>query len=70
LEKKLLVIDEIQKIENWSSIIKKLIDEEKNRPSPISCVLLGSSSLKIQKGLSESLAGRFQIIPAYLWNYS
>ena len=70
LEKKLLIIDEIQKVENWAEIIKKIWDEEKKRPNPISCVLLGSSSLKIQKGLTESLAGRFQLIPVFHWNFN
>jgi predicted AAA+ superfamily ATPase len=31
-------------------------------------VLLGSSSLKIQKGLNESLTGRFQLTYAHHWN--
>ena len=30
-------------------------------------MLLGSSSLRIQTGLSESLAGRFEVIRAYHW---
>ena len=64
-DKKLLVIDEIQKIDNWAEIVKKLWDEEKRRPNPIKCILLGSSSLKIQKGLTESLAGRYQLVPAH-----
>ena len=68
--KSLLVIDEIQKIENWSEIVKKLWDEEKKRAHPIQCVLLGSSSLDIQRGLTESLTGRFQLIRAHHWNAS
>jgi predicted AAA+ superfamily ATPase len=32
-------------------------------------VVLGSSSLEIQKGLSDSLTGRFQLTPAYHWNF-
>ena len=70
LEKRLLVIDEIQKVEDWAEIIKKLWDEEKRRTNPIRCILLGSSSLKIQKGLTESLAGRFQLIPVFHWNFN
>ena len=66
----LIVIDEIQKIENWSEIIKKLWDEERGRESKLRCVLLGSSSLEIQKGLSESLTGRFQLIRAHHWSLS
>lgn len=69
-EKKILVIDEIQKCENWSETIKMLWDEyKKQERSDFQCVLLGSSSLKLHQGLSESLTGRFQLILAYHWNY-
>src|SRR5258708_3117468 len=44
-EKKLLVIDEIQKCENWSEIIKRLWDDSKRQKRHQPCVLLGSSSL-------------------------
>lgn len=68
-ENKILIIDEIQKCENWSEVIKKLWDESKKNKKIFKCVLLGSSSLEIQKGLSESLTGRFQLIKAFHWNY-
>lgn len=69
-EKKLLVIDEIQKCENWAEVIKALWDQSKRQNKQINCVLLGSSSLEIQKGLTESLTGRFQLIVTYHWNYA
>lgn len=65
----LLILDEIQKIENWSEIIKKLWDESIYNRSPIKVLLLGSSSLALQTGLSESLSGRFELIRAYHWNF-
>ncbi len=66
----LLVIDEIQKVHDWSSQIKKLWDKQKiSKKSYLKLFLLGSSSLKIQKGLSESLTGRFELIRAYHWNF-
>lgn len=68
-EKKILVIDEIQKVSNWSEVIKKLWDEDKRNSSLIGCVLLGSSSLDIQRGLTESLTGRYILHPAYHWNF-
>jgi predicted AAA+ superfamily ATPase len=68
-KKALLVIDEIQKIENWAEAVKALWDEDKRNKNPIRCVLLGSSSLEIQKGLTESLTGRFSLIRAYHWNF-
>jgi predicted AAA+ superfamily ATPase len=67
--KKILIIDEIQKIQNWSEVIKKLWDEDKRKSSFQGCVLLGSSSLDIQRGLTESLTGRFILHPAFHWNY-
>ena len=65
------VVDEIQKINNWSEIIKKIWDEKlrSKQHKKIRFILLGSSSLKIQKGLTESLTGRFQVINVYHWNF-
>ena len=65
------VIDEIQKIRNWSEIIKKIWDEKirSTKYKKIKFILLGSSSIKIQKGLTESLTGRYQIINVYHWNF-
>lgn len=66
----LLVIDEIQKVENWSETIKKAWDEQtRTKVSKIKLILLGSSSLTIQKGLSESLAGRFRLYPVFHWSF-
>lgn len=67
---KLLVIDEIQKCHNWAEVIKTLFDETKRKKIKVKCVLLGSSSLEIQKGLTESLTGRFQLNRAYHWNFT
>ena len=64
----LLVIDEIQKCENWSETLKSLWDTAKKDKKRVRCILLGSSSLKIQKGLTESLTGRFQLTYAHHWN--
>lgn len=69
-KKLLLVIDEIQKCFNWAETLKKLYDESKYNNSQIRCIVLGSSSLEIQKGLTESLTGRFQLTTAFHWNYS
>ena len=66
----LLVIDEIQKIANWSEIIKKLWDEDTRNKTPIKVVLLGSSRLLIQQGLTESLAGRFESFYLGHWSFN
>lgn len=69
VEKKdrILAIDEIQKIDNWSEVIKKLWDEN---PKKLKVVLTGSSALLMDKGLKETLAGRFELIRAEHWNFS
>lgn len=56
----LLVIDEIQKVDNWSETVKLQWDADTRNGLPIKLVLLGSSRLLLQQGLSESLAGRFE----------
>ncbi len=65
----LLVIDEIQKIENWSEQVKQQWDKDTREGVNIKVVLLGSSRLLIQKGLTESLAGRFEIFYLGHWSY-
>lgn len=59
----LLIIDEIQKITGWSETVKRLWDEDTAVGLPVRVLLLGSSPLLVQKGLTESLAGRFEVIP-------
>lgn len=66
----LLVIDEIQKVENWSEMVKKLWDQQKLLKTKLRLILLGSSSLEIQKGLSESLTGRYQMHSVHHWNFA
>ncbi|MEY3902363.1 MAG: hypothetical protein RL189_1669 [Pseudomonadota bacterium] len=66
----LLVLDEIQKIPQWSEHVKKLWDEETELTQPLRVLLLGSSPLLMNKGLTESLAGRFEIIPVTHWSFS
>ena len=63
----LLVIDEIQKINDWSAAVKYLFDQDRKQKR-LKVVLLGSASLSLQKGLSESLAGRYEVIVAHHWS--
>lgn len=65
----ILVIDEIQKIANWSEIIKKEWDSDTFNDCDIKILLLGSSRVLLEKGLSESLAGRFEEIRMCHWGY-
>ena len=64
-----LVIDEVQKIDGWSETVKRLWDEDSANKLPLRVLLLGSSSLLIQKGLTESLAGRFETMPISHWTF-
>lgn len=66
----ILVIDEIQKLRNWSEVVKKEWDEDTFNDINIKVVLLGSSRVMLQKGLSESLAGRFETIKMTHWSYA
>lgn len=63
---RILAIDEIQKIVGWTDILKKLWDESGR---VLKVVVTGSSALLLEKGLKESLAGRFELIRAEHWNY-
>jgi uncharacterized protein len=66
----LLVIDEIQKIDNWSETIKQQWDKDSRDGVNIKVIILGSSRLLIQKGLTESLAGRFEVVYMGHWSYA
>ena len=64
-----LAIDEIQKIPNWSEIVKGLWDADRIRGCPLHVIILGSAPLLMQAGLSESLAGRFETIKVTHWSF-
>ena len=63
----LLVLDEVQKVKGWSEAVKRLWD---GRASDIRLLVLGSAALLIQRGLSESLAGRFYVNRFVHWSWS
>jgi predicted AAA+ superfamily ATPase len=69
-KKGLLVLDEVQKITGWSETVKRLWDEDSARGLPLHIIVLGSSPLLVQQGLTESLAGRFEIIPVTHWSFA
>jgi uncharacterized protein len=66
----LLVFDEIQKVPNWSETVKALWDRDTAEGTPLKIVLLGSSALLVHKGLTESLAGRFERIRMHQWSHN
>lgn len=65
-----LVLDEVQKISGWSEAVKRLWDEDKRKRVNLRVVLLGSAPLLIQRGLTESLAGRFETIRLAHWSFA
>lgn len=66
----ILALDEIQKIPGWSETVKRLWDEDSRARRNLKVVLLGSAPLLIARGLTESLAGRFEIIRLPHWGYA
>ena len=65
-----LAIDEVQKIPNWSETVKGLWDADRRHGRPLHVVLLGSAPLLMQRGMSESLAGRYETIHLTHWSFA
>jgi Predicted ATPase (AAA+ superfamily) len=65
----LLVLDQVQKALGRSEALKRLWDEDTLQGLPLKVVLLGSSPLLLQKGLPESLAGRFEVLHLPHWSF-
>lgn len=65
----ILIIDEVQKIRGWSEQVKKEWDEDSRSHRNLKVILLGSSRLLLQKGLEESLEGRFETIKMGYWDW-
>ena len=62
-----LVIDEIHKIKRWREIVKREWDADTRSKRQLKLFILGSSRLMLRKGLTESLAGRFELIRLGHW---
>lgn len=65
----LLILDEVQKIPRWSEAVKGLVDQDRRMGTRLRVVLLGSSALLVQRGLTESLAGRFELHRHMQWSF-
>jgi hypothetical protein len=66
----ILALDEIQKIPGWSETVKRLWDEDTAFGLPLRVIILGSAPLLLQRGLGESLTGRFEILHLAHWSFS
>jgi hypothetical protein len=64
----ILVLDEVQKAIGWSESVKRLWDEDSRARRALKVVLLGSAPLLVQQGLTESLAGRFEVLRLPHWS--
>ncbi|MGH7339080.1 MAG: ATP-binding protein [Candidatus Rokuibacteriota bacterium] len=64
-----LALDEIQKIPGWSETVKRLWDEDSRARRRLRVVLLASAPLLMRQGLTESLAGRFEVLYLPHWSY-
>lgn len=65
----ILVLDEIQKLHNWTDEVKRLWDEDTAAGRDVRVVILGSAPLLIARGLTESLAGRFEMTRMGHWQF-
>ena len=65
-----LVLDEVQKLSNWTEDIKRLWDEDTRDGRDVRTVILGSAPLLIAKGLTESMAGRFEVTRMGHWQFN
>lgn len=70
LRELILVIDEIQKITGWSEVVKKEWDSDTFHDVNLKVILLGSSRVMLDKGLSDSLQGRFERIILSHWSFA
>jgi hypothetical protein len=66
----ILALDEVQKVPAWAEAVKRLWDEDTVQATPLKVILLGSAPLLIQQGLTESLAGRFEILRVPHWSFA
>ena len=48
----MLALDEVQKLDNWSEVVKRLRDEDTRRRVRLHVVLLGSAPLHMERGLA------------------
>ncbi len=65
-----LVLDEVQKLPSWTEEVKRLWDEDTRAGRDVRAVVLGSAPLLISRGLTESMAGRFEMTRLGHWRFN
>ena len=68
LQPVIFVVDEVQKVPHWPTVVKSLYDADRRTNTPVRVVLSGSSALLLHKGLEDSLMGRFELIRSPHWS--
>ncbi|MEY2952793.1 MAG: hypothetical protein RLZZ401_880 [Pseudomonadota bacterium] len=66
----ILVLDEVQKLPRWTDEVKRLWDQDTAAGRDVRVVVLGSAPLLIARGLSESMAGRFEMTRLGHWRFA
>ena len=66
----ILVLDEVQKLPAWTEEVKRLWDQDTRVGRDVRVVVLGSAPLLISQGLTESMAGRFEMTRLGHWRFS
>jgi predicted AAA+ superfamily ATPase len=63
-----LVLDEIHGIPGWAESVKRLWDEETRAHRSLRVTLLGSAPVLMRPGMTESLAGRLEVVRLPHWS--
>ena len=63
------IFDEIHRIPQWSTTVKGLWDEDRRLDIPLRVVILGSAPFAVQRGLTEGMTGRFEVISVPHWSF-
>ena len=64
------MLDEVQKVTGWSEIVERLYDADARAGVQLRVFVLGSAPLLVGRGLTESLAGRFEVVPVPHWSFA
>jgi uncharacterized protein len=64
-----LALDEVHRIPGWAERVKANWDRDSQTGVDVRLIVLGSSPLLVRRRLGESLAGRFEVIPATHWRF-
>lgn len=64
-----IVIDEVQRVDSWNETVKREWETDTFNKTNVKAILISSASHLIQKGLTESLVGKFESMLIPHWSY-